>query len=260
MATKVFQAHPISGLRFNARVDFVIPFYGQYEKVTKAVESIFRCVLDVPYHVCLVDDASPNQDFGQQLSKINSITYIRNDKQKGFGYSMQRGFMATVNPYIVFMNSDCEISDMNWVSTLGLSLLELKDQNVRMIVPRTNNPVNGDSRQLGEKGELIDDVILEEGFLSMYCFMCHRELFDRMGGFIKPYPYGFYEDEEFAFRMGACNFKQAISGKTWIYHHGESTIDELWRTDPSTREEMEDNRERCKKDMQEIKNKMRPSS
>jgi len=256
---KIFKTRPITTMKFGSRVDFIIPFHGQYEKVIKAIESIFRCVMDVPYHICLVDDASPNQDFQQQLSKVNNVTCVRNEEQRGFGYSLQRGFMATENPYIVFMNSDCEINDMNWVTTLALSLLKLKSQNVRMISPRTNNPVNGDPRQEGEKGTIVDDVVLEDGFLSMYCFMCHRELFDRLGGFIRPYPYGFYEDEEFAFRMRLHNFKQAISGKTWVYHHGEATIDELWRTNPEIRIKMEENRELCKRDMQEIKNKMQPS-
>lgn len=247
---------------FNSRVDIIIPFHGQYDLVGALIESIIRFTFSNVYRIFLVDDCSPNSNFIESLDKIPQITPLRTPKQLGFGGAMRFGFEASqklqetyqakgkpLHPYVVFMNSDCRVEDVNWLKSLGMALIEMKDSKVRMVAPRTNAPLNGDPSQFGEKGGVAGNAILDDGHLSMYCFMCHRDLFKNVGGFIKEYPYGFYEDEEFAYRMKKYGYKQAVAGKSWIYHKGEATLKELWRRNPRLIKEMENNRELCIADM-----------
>jgi GT2 family glycosyltransferase len=274
MATKTFVSRTIARLPFPQRVDIVIPFHGQYEKVTRLVESIFRYTKSNVYTIILVDDCSPNEVFLNNLSKVPGVVTVRTEKQLGFGGALQAGFHKSEelnqarikankprHPFMVFMHSDCIVEDINWLRSMGEVMLELKDQGVRMVSPHTDNPMGGDPRQKGEKGVHTENVILEGTHLSLYCFLCHRGLFKAINGFIKNYPFGFFEDEELAYRMRKYGFKQAIVGNSWIKHWGQSTIRELWRDKNETRKIMtEENRAKCIQDIRALNQKFDASN
>lgn len=253
---KIHTARPVGQKGFGSNVDIIVPFHGHYDGVAKLVESIFRCTHSNRYQITLVDDCSPNDGFIESLSKVDVLKCVRTPTHLGFGGAMKYGFTQTEQPYVVFVNSDCLVEDVGWLKTMGDSLMNLKAQGVRMVSPRTNNAGNGDPRQECEKAAMsVDDIVLDETHLSMYCFMCHRELFNRVGGFIKDYPYGWYEDEEFAHRMKKHGFKQAICGKGWIYHEGGCTTKDLWRKSHDIRRIMSvDNRLKCVDDIKALQN------
>lgn len=269
---KFHRAKPIKHSEFYSEVDIIIPFHGQYQKVTRLLESIMRTTRTTRYNITLVDDCSPNVHYTSEwLAKVRGLNLIRTPERMGFAGAAFHGFKNTKAPWCIFINSDCVIEDMSWLNNLGSTLLNMKDQGVRMVSPLTNNAVNGSSAQqltkedfmrLGEdeKDNLILDVKYrnEQGeadpqYLSMYCFMCHRDLFKKVGGFIKEYPYGWYEDMEFAYRMNKFGYKQAVCRSTWVYHEGECTIKELWRKQPESRKIMEeDNFLRCSADLKKL--------
>lgn len=260
-------ARPVNnvGTIFDSPVDIIVPYHGQYDKVSKLLESIFRFTRSNYYRLTVVDDASPNEAFVQLMSsnaqknaelskRSNVFKALRSTEQKGFAGAIKAGWERTKLPYVCFVNSDCVIKDIHWLRHMGETLLNLKSEGVRMVSARTNNPVNGSKRQLGNKDEAVEDVILEQGdHLSMYCFMCHRDLFNHCGGFIKEYPYGWYEDEEFSYRMHKYGFKQAVSGKSWVYHEGECTVKAVQRNNPTVQGIMEkENHLRCVEDIQKL--------
>ena len=264
---KTHTARPISSTsEFTSQVDIVVPFHGQYDLLMQLIQSLFKLTRSNYYRLILVDDCSPNPDFimnlnqnaqknATRLRQDNVVQTIRNEDHKGYGYSCRVGFEAGDSPYVCFLNSDCMIEDAGWLRGMGETLLKLKSQGVRMVSPMMNNPLHGDPAQKGEKlnrGE--DDVVLSENsFLSLPCFMCHRELFSRVGGFLKEYPYANYEDEEFAARLKKHGYKQAVCRSSYIHHKGSATIHNLWKTKPQTRKIMEEeNRNRCINDIKSL--------
>lgn len=250
---KEHTARPVQFKGFHSQVDIIIPFHGNYDGVAKLIESIFRYTHSGPYRVCLVDDASPNTDFLDDLTKVPNLKCLRTNNQKGFGGAMQVGYEQTDSPYCVFLQSDVLVEDVGWLRAMGDSLIALKDKGVKMVAPRTNNCMNGDERQQAEKGTTTEDIILTDSNLSLYAFMCHRELFPRIGGFIKNYPFGWFEDEELSHRMRKFSYKQAICGKSWVHHEGGVTIKELWRKRQETQKIMkEDNYDKCLADIKAL--------
>lgn len=253
---------------FMSTVDIIIPFHGQYETVTKLVESIYRLTRTNYFNICLVDDCSPNADY---LATVTSnitrsanrrrvpvnFQAVRTEEQKGFAGAMKAGLDVTKNAYVCFMNSDCLIEDSNWLRAMGETLLSLKSENVRMVAPMTESIVGGDPSQKGNCSSISQDIIIpSDSHLSWYCVLSHRELFTRCGGFLKEYPLGMYEDEEFAARMLHYGFKQAVCRHAWIGHEGEATIRNLWKSRPETQKIMtEDNRRRCIEDMRRLRQK-----
>jgi len=234
-------------------VDIIVPFHGQYEKVVKLIESVYR-VRSNPYQLTLVDDGSPNTGFLAQIENLPQLKCIRLEKQRGFGAALKAGFDATQQPWVMFMHSDVECEDPLWMIRLGQTLLELKDQNVKMVSARTNHPMCEDRRFVALKGMTSEHVILQPGeSMPLYCAMCHRDLFKHIGGFVKEYPIAMYEDQELSHRMAAFGFKQAISGTSWVQHHGNATISEVARANPVAAREMERNYDRCLADMKKYR-------
>lgn len=250
---------------FDWPVDIIVPFHGQYERVAKLIESIFQLTRSNYYTLTVVDDASPNDSFIKTIAKNGkrAVKALRTKTQRGFAGALQVGFDRTQLPYVCCVNSDCVVKDINWLRSMGEALLRNRDSGVKMVSPKTNNPVGGCELQFGEKLQLhgaeedirrgLVEVLPEEEYLSLYCFMCHRELFKRIG-FLKHYPYGYYEDEEFAKRMIHHGYRQGVVVNSWIYHEGEVTIKNLWRRNPQLQNVMKkENRVRALEDIKKLK-------
>ena len=90
-----------------------------------------------------------------------------------------------------------------------------------------------------------ENIVLDNTFVPLYSALCHRELFSNINGFIKDYPYAGYEDEELYYRMRRFGFKQAISGKSWIWHEGNATTKHV----DGIIEIMKENRDKCMRDI-----------
>lgn len=246
-----------------SRVDIIIPFHSQYDKVTSLVKSILLSVKSNPYQITLVDDCSDNENFQKEIhdqfkteekSRFKPIVRcIRNEKQLGFGGSLKAAYENTNLPWLLFMHSDCVVEDPNFMLEMGRSLLNWRQQKipVKMVSACSNNPGSCSLAKKDQKDIEGKDSILTEGSLPLFCSMCHRDLFKHIGGFIKSYPYAWYEDEELAFRMKKFGFQQGISGRSWIRHQGAATIKYLWEKDKTgeIKKTMEQNRELCIQDM-----------
>jgi GT2 family glycosyltransferase len=237
------------------KVDIIIPYHGQYEKLRKLISGIMYSLKSNKYQITLVDDASPNKDFGNQLKIIDPILkVIRSEKQLGFGGAFNLGINNTSQPWIVGLNSDCLIEQSNWLLEMGRSLIALSNSKVRMVSSRNNLTYDGCPDLIkSEMSDFVGDHILEDGFLPMFSFMCPRSLFKEIG-LIKEYQYGGYEDEEFAARLRHYGYKQAISGKSWIFHEGGATFSSLLKKKPEIQDQINKNRILCINDIKSLIN------
>jgi GT2 family glycosyltransferase len=123
---------------------------------------------------------------------------------------------------------------------------------VKMVSARSNNPGECDKAKAKIEDKDSKNIILENETLPLFCSMCHRDLFRHIGGFIKSYPYAWYEDEELSYRIRKFGFKQGISTNAWIKHEGGSTIKYIWNKIKESKEIMENNRELCLNDIKKL--------
>ena len=243
-----------SRIRDKCSVDIIVPYHGKYDLVRKLLLSIIRKTRSNPYLVTLVDDGSKGHaadEFARTLKQAPQTQILRIDEQSGFGNAINVGLKATNQPYICVIHSDCEIKHMNWLESMGEALVLNKDDDVRLVVPLSDNPGDNSPESMCVT---YDDfktpeiaIAIADTPLPMYCFMCHRTLFDRVGS-IKNYPYHGYEDQEFGFRMKHFGYKQAIANESWVHHQGSATINYVLTSHPNPREvenAMAENRQRC---------------
>jgi GT2 family glycosyltransferase len=238
----------------NKGFDIIIPYHGQYKLVRDLIGSVCLFTRHIPYRITIVDDGSDNKDFFYSLAQASNIDGIRHEQQKGFGAAINSGIKATKQSWVVLLNSDCVIEEMNWLSELWKTMVALRDKNVRFVSSRTDNPPSCYSEVI--KSPRIDRKIIEDTIsdvpLPMFCCLLSRKMIDQVG-LLKEYPYGFYEDEEYFYRMKKFGFKQAISKISWVKHGNSATVQELWRSKPETKEVMlEGNRNACLADVKKL--------
>lgn len=246
-----------------APVDIIIPFYGQYEHLTSLIESIYSKTA-YPYDITVVDDCSPNSNYGERLAEVPTefghIKVIRNEKQIGFGASINKGIEATDNTWVLIMHSDVMIRHTGWLNALGKTLVGLRDAKVKMVSAMMNDasghkflerPENVARDVIVGDSPVRGHIIKDNAYLPLVCSMFHRELVNKVGPF-KEYKYGWYEDLEFAYRMQNEGYMQGQSGKCWVYHKGGATINKMCMSE-SVRAVLEKNKDLCIADIKSLK-------
>lgn len=245
-------------------MDILIPFHSQYEKVMGLIKSILLSVKSNPYQITLIDDCSENKAFGEEIKNQflkntpegfkPQVQYIRSEKQLGFAGALKLGFESTSLPWVMFLHSDCVVECPNFMIQMGQSLLNWKRQGipVKMVSARSNNPGDCLSAKSETSTPFEKDIILKDQTLPLFCSLCNRDLFSYIGGFLKTYPYGWYEDEELSMRMKKYGLLQGISANAWIRHQGGATIKYVWETNPKAKEVMENNHSLCVSDIKRL--------
>jgi len=231
---KLFKSRPVKEAFYHpqvnprgfymAPVDIIIPFHGEHGRVSRLVESIFSTVRTNRYQISLVDDGSPNENFVKEFKNIPGVVTFRSKEQKGFGSAVNLGLKNTKQPFVLILHSDVVVSGNTWLFNLGVSLNAMRDDAVRMVSPLTDNSL-GDESLRGLKNKTSVDRVMPEGsFLPMYCVLCSRGLFSRVGE-LKEFPYyAGGEAEEFAVRMFSKGYRQGICGSSWVHHDGRGTL------------------------------------
>lgn len=227
-------------------VDIIIPYHDECDRVLELCKGVWAHTRINPYKIYIVDDASASKTFIYAFRKAPNTVMIRNDTRLGFGASLYEGYKEGKNPWVIFLHSDCKIDRPTWITDLFDSYYRMIGQNVAMVAPRTNNPGISNSLLEAKIGaDPKEDVVLKEGFLPLYCSLCRRDLFKHIGGFVRPYPYRGYEDEELAIRMRRYGLLQGVSGKSWVYHEGSATTKKI----RDYAQILEENRNLCLQDL-----------
>lgn len=235
-------------------VDIIIPFHGKYELVTKCLASVYACTKNIDYRVILVDDCSPNPHFMNSIIKSSKTSGIRLEKHSGFGAAFNAGLTAGSGKHVVLLHSDMVVTSIGWLSSLRKGLAKLKTLGVRMVFARTNSVGSASCGVTSQSEEEVNDFVGKSP-LPLLCFYCHRELFSRIGGGLKEYPYGWYEDEELYWRMKYYGYSQAIVGNSWVEHLGGATVNSL---PENVKKLMENNRQTCLTDVRHFLQKSPP--
>lgn len=243
------KTRPITTTEVKRKVDIIIPFHGNYKVLLELVRSIYRYV-GYPYKITLVDDGSPSTTFHQSFEKLPAMQYLRHEERMGFGASLHTGFKNTDNPLVLFLNSDCLVKSASWLDELVISLYKLANKNVRLVTSSMNNTCGlGPKSMKVRQGEVCEDHISDVA-VPLISALAPRSLFEKIG-FIKSYPNPGYEDTELFHRMDKVGFKQAVSGRSWIYHEGAVTLKSLY-TNEQYAKLLDENYELCMNDLKKL--------
>lgn len=232
----------------------VIPTTGNVRYLMQAVDSIFKSSKMDEVELIIIDngsqDATPS--FLEQLkSQFPNTVVIRNETNEGFCKATNQGMAAAKGKYITWLNDDVIVSQ-NWLDLLESALNDKNNThpNVGLVGPLTNYAGGRQELNLGKKiepgdtnniskalqGEYFTQIAKLSGqgvtptpnnpasFLSGFCLMMKREVYDKIGGIDELYSPGGFCDNDFLVRATNAGYGAAICTICFIYHFGSVTL------------------------------------
>jgi len=205
MEEKTFKSKAFEIARFSdARLDIIVPFNGSYNSLISLFENILKTVIN-KYKLNIVYNSSFELGFIENFKKFDFMEFHRNAQPKTLGENINLVIKKSSNPWILVLSPETTPLGPSWLLNLGETMQRLKSRGVKIVSPYIQN----NSFFLNFQDE-NSDVILENEYLPLYSFICHRDLFSNVGLFkdtndIEDLSKDFYE------KMKNKKFTQAIS-------------------------------------------------
>lgn len=186
-----------------------------------------------PFDFIIVDDASTDESCGILEKTFPDIRLIRNKRNRGFGYSVNRGVKAARAPIAILANNDI-VAKEDFVSNLLKPLEEKGSELLFGVSAKTVNWTDGSPNHLNmnahfEKGIINLDyedsqVACSTLFLQGGACALRRDLFLKLGAFLPLYHPGYWEDYDLSYRAAKMGFRMIYEPGALAYHLGKGSL------------------------------------
>lgn len=234
------------------KIDVIIPFYKD-KSIWQCLESLEAHADDYLGKIIIIDDQGPDTKLRSQIkahamSNKERYSYLENQNNRGFVYSVNRGF-KTSDRDVVILNSDTIVTK-NWLAKLAQIAFQDRsgNQNVASVTPLSNSAsyytvpdpfakkYDNDPEAMNLALENIASRLTAETHtMHGYCALITRQALDKVGLFDeKKFGRGYGEEVDFSLRALKCGFKHLVALNTFV-HHWEGKSFEL---DPDQKEKL----------------------
>ena len=218
-------------------IDVIIPVYKGLNQTRRCIDSVLGSGQATAFEIVAVDDASP--DLGitcylDELAAAGRITLVRNETNRGFVQSVNRGMALHPDRDVVLLNSDTEVAN-DWLDRLRRGACAYPD--IGTVTPFSNNATicsypfegwaGGVPGTLGlaaldrlfattNAGRLVD-MPTAVGF----CMCIRRACLDQVGLFdAERFGRGYGEENDFCMRAAGVGWRNVLAGDVFVYHEG----------------------------------------
>lgn len=221
-------------------VAVVIPVYRGLEETKRCLESVLAHRGRVPVEVLVVDDCSPEPEIRVWLDRLaarGEITLLRNESNRGFVASVNRGMREAGVRDVVLLNSDTEVPG-NWLERLVGHAYS--GERIGSVTPLSNNAticswpaLPGGPLPAGVSLAAIDAAChaanrgrqVEIPTAVGFCMYIRRDCLDAVGPFDEAaFGRGYGEENDFCMRAQAAGWKHLLACDTFVYHVGETSF------------------------------------
>lgn len=120
------------------KLSIILPIYNQFAYTKALINDIGRCIKTTPYEVIIIDNASEDEtkdffsdiDMLRNLSKIENLTYLRQDENIYVNPAWNLWAKTAQWEYIIIMNNDIILTE--W---FDLPLIEHLKDNIMITSP-----------------------------------------------------------------------------------------------------------------------------
>ena len=229
---------PLESIQFPALeavdVSIIIPVFNQFQFTHACLASLQSTRAHPSFEVIVVDDCSTDET-AKLVPEMKGIVYLRNERNKGFIASCNRGAENARGKYLVFLNNDTIVKE-GWLSALLDTFTEEPQAGVvgsKLVYP--------DGR-LQEAGGIIwrdasgcnygkfDDperpeynFLREVDYCSAAALMIPKSLFRSAGGFDSRYAPAYYEDADLSFKLRKNGCKVLYQPLSEVIHYEGAT-------------------------------------
>lgn len=228
-------------------VDIIIPVHNAVDDLALCLASIRRWPSKEIRRIILVDDCSAQETAEWLTSYQNQhsdVELVRNGENLGFTRAVMAGVRHSTAPYMLFLNSDTQVTP-NWLE--GMLKAMHASPHTALVGPLSNNgyfqtidPSVGAGVALQNKpapddaAALVRCTTAEEfprvPLLSGFCLLVDRAAFDRVGGLdCETFPYGYWEVQDLCLKLTDIGCDAVIADNVYVHHEGGGSINETKR-------------------------------
>lgn len=225
-------------------VDIVVPVYNAYEDLCRCVDSIRKHTQNGTYRLVLIDDASPDPRIISYFAALGaecnpSLVLLRNDQNRGFVGTANRGMSLSDIDDVLLLNSDTIVTPY-WLEKI--SRCAASDPKIGTVTPFSNNaeicsfPDFCQNTSLDRLPEI--DLIasaLEQAAIPIYpdiptavgfCMFVRRKLLNRVGLFdAEAFGLGYGEENDLCMRASKAGFRNVLCDDAFVAHLGSRSFD-----------------------------------
>lgn len=231
----------------DACVDIIIPVYNAVEDLAVCLASIRRWPSDVIRQIILVDDCSSPETatwLKNYRDRHSDVQLLRNSENLGFTRAVMEGVQRSEAPYMLFLNSDTQVTP-HWVEGM-LKAMEAHP-NTALVGPLSNNGYYQTIRPTAALGApstrerapddaaalvrcTTQEVFPKVPLLSGFCLLVDRAAFDQVGGLdCEAFPHGYWEVQDLCLKLTDNGYESVVADNVYVHHEGGGSITESRR-------------------------------
>lgn len=212
------------------RVSIVVPAFNHVRETLECAASVAAHTPSHEYELIVVDDASTDES-ASLLPMVRNLRHLRNEKNRGFLHSCNRGAKEARGDVLVFLNNDAQAT-AGWLEPLVEAFSTF--QRVGAVGPKILYP-NG---RLQEAGTMVNPDLSvtmvgvgddpsrarygyarEVHYCSGACLAVERRRFEELGGFSTELAPAYYEDCDLQLRLRALGLRTIYEPASTVVHH-----------------------------------------
>lgn len=232
----------LNSLKTSARatVSVVVPVYGALTETLHCIHSVLSAKTSLKICLIVIDDCSPDDRVFEQLSALANERGLfevwRNDVNRGFVYSVNRGIFAASGD-VILLNSDTIVSNY-WVDKLVD--IANSDFAIASVSPMSNNATILSYPHINRENDLVDGLSCSEidtlftdnidltGTIEVpvnvgSCMLITQRALQVTGAFDEGlFGLGYGEESDWCMRANYKGYKHVVATNTYVYHKGGS--------------------------------------
>lgn len=219
-------------------IDILIPVYNGYDVIGPCLDSLLKNT-DLPFHIYLADDASPDANILPLLRAYKTkhpdlITVVQNAENQGIIKTLNRLTAMTKNDYLV-LNTDTELPPQ-WASRLFKPIFE--NPRIAAAGPWSNAAdkqsvyFRHEERPLPIPLETADrqaalfapTPVTAVPTLVSFCMAASRRAAQENGPLDTAYGKGYYDETDWLFRAKQKGYEFCLVPDVFVYHKGTASF------------------------------------
>lgn len=212
----------------NPQVSIIIPTYKDLLYTRRCLKSISNSKSKISYEIILIDDSPPNAKV-RELSEIENIKLISNNKNIGYLKSCNLGVKKSNAKFICLLNNDTQVSDF-WLDELirtfslfpKAGIVGSKLLNENLLIQEMGSYIfydgNGYNFGRNKQNSVFENFVREVTYCSAASVLLKRSDFIKVNGFDHDYYPAYYEDVDLAFKLRELGKKTYCNPRSEVIH------------------------------------------
>jgi len=219
----------------NLFFSIVMPNWNGAEFVARGISSMLLSarVTGKPFEMIIVDDASTDAAPRIIAATFQDVRLLINEKNRGFGASVNRGVNAAKAPIIILANNDLVVRE-DFVPRLLEHFERDAEGQIFGVSARTVNWTDGAPNHLNMSAHFSRGLIeldYEDSpdaaptlFIQGGACALRRDVFITLGGFSAIYKPAYWEDYDISYRAAKMGYKLIYEPRALAYHLGRGSL------------------------------------